>query len=55
MLGTTYHSLIEAKVDKSPDELVITENNETFYIVSVSDYEKTLASLGYTIVVNVGE
>ncbi|WP_078428077.1 hypothetical protein [Alkalihalobacterium alkalinitrilicum] len=55
ILGEGYDSLIEAKVDKSPDELVVTNNNETFYIVSVSNYENTLASKGYNIVVNTGE
>ncbi|OLO36352.1 hypothetical protein BTR23_15900 [Alkalihalophilus pseudofirmus] len=55
ILGEGYDSLIEAKVDKSPDELVVTNNNETFYIVSVSNYENTLASKGYNIIVNTGE
>ncbi|WP_209124545.1 hypothetical protein [Alkalihalobacillus sp. BA299] len=55
ILGASYDSLIEAKVDKSPDEIVVTENNETFYIVSKSDYEQKLAGLNYKIVVNTGE
>lgn len=55
MLGEPYHNLLEAQVDKSPDEVVITKNNEAFYIVAESDYNNSLKSDGYTIVVNVGE
>jgi len=55
LLGAPYDSLLEAKVDKSPDELVVSKDNETFYIVSESDYRESLASAGFEVVVNVGE
>ncbi|MFV8830045.1 hypothetical protein [Alkalihalobacterium sp. APHAB7] len=55
ILGESYDSLVEASVDKSPDEVVVTKDDEVFYIVSENDYEQTLASLGYKIIVNTGE
>ncbi|WP_216828672.1 hypothetical protein [Alkalihalobacterium elongatum] len=55
ILGMSYDSLIEASVDKSPDEVVVTKDDETFYIVSEDNHNQTLASLGYKIVVNTGE
>ena len=55
LLGEGYDSLLEAKVDKSPDELVVTKDDETFFIVSENDFEEQLAPMGYKVVVNVGE
>ncbi|MEB1806964.1 MAG: hypothetical protein LPK26_06650 [Bacillaceae bacterium] len=55
ILGMGYDSLLDASVDKSPDEVVVTKDDQTFYIVSQSNHEQTLASLGYKIVVNTGE
>ncbi|MCQ6280096.1 hypothetical protein [Bacillus sp. EB600] len=55
-LGAPYDSLIEAKIDKSPSEVVITDNGgETYYIVSREVYEQNLKPFGYEIVVADGE
>jgi hypothetical protein len=55
LLGSKYFSLEAAQVDKSPEELVVTEDNQTYYIVSNEAYEETLKALNYEIVVNLGE
>lgn len=55
-LGLPYYSLDAAAVDKSPDELVITNNNgEIYYIVTRDVYEDGPQQDGYQIVVNEGE
>ncbi|MDR6125153.1 MULTISPECIES: hypothetical protein [Bacillaceae] len=55
-LGLPYYSLDAAAVDKSPSELVITDNNgETYYIVTRDVYEDGPQQEGYQIVVNEGE
>jgi hypothetical protein len=56
LLGMGYFSLDAAAVDKSPSEMVITdEKEETFYIVSREVYEDGPKQEGYKIVVNEGE
>ncbi|KAA9023644.1 hypothetical protein [Niallia endozanthoxylica] len=55
LLGEKYFSLDAAQVDKSPEELVVTDNDETYYIVSSEAYEQTLKALQYKIVVDLGE
>jgi hypothetical protein len=56
LLGASYDNLIEAKVDKSPSEIVITDNGgETYYIVTPEVYENGPKQLGYEIVVSEGE
>jgi hypothetical protein len=56
MLGMGYFSLDAAAVDKSPSEMVITDDKEeTFYIVSREVYEDGPKQKGYKIVVNEGE
>jgi hypothetical protein len=55
ILGASYLSMQDAQVDKSPEELVVTDNDAKYYIVSLEVYEKTLKSLNYKIVVNSGE
>ena len=55
ILGARYDSLIDAQVDKSPDEVVVTDDNETFYIVRKEVYVKELIPFGYEIVVEDGE
>lgn len=55
ILGASYFNLQAAQVDKSPEELVVTDNDTTYYIVSREAYDKTLQSLNYKIVVNEGE
>lgn len=55
-LGLPYFSLEAAAVDKSPSELVITdETKENYYIVSREVYENGPQQLGYIIVVEEGE
>jgi hypothetical protein len=55
-LGLPYYSLDAAAVDKSPSEMVITNNNgETYYIVTRNEYEDGPQQEGYQIVVNEGE
>ncbi|WML57704.1 hypothetical protein [Neobacillus sp. PS2-9] len=55
-LGLPYYSLDAAAVDKSPSEMVITDNNgETYYIVTRDVYEDGPQQEGYQIVVNEGE
>jgi len=54
-LGQSYFSLDAAGVDKSPSEIVITENDDTYYIVSREVYENGPQQQGYKIVVNEGE
>ncbi|WP_413303505.1 hypothetical protein AA0X95_26230 [Bacillus sp. 1P10SD] len=55
-LGLPYYSLDAAAVDKSPSELVITDNDgETYYIVTRDVYEDGPQQEGYQIVVNEGE
>jgi hypothetical protein len=55
ILGERYFSLDAAQVDKSPEELVVTNDDQSYYIVSNESYEETLKSLDYKIVVNLGE
>jgi hypothetical protein len=55
ILGASYFSMQAAQVDKSPEELVVTDNDAEYYIVSLEAYENTLKSLNYKIVVNSGE
>ncbi|GAA3324423.1 hypothetical protein OH784_14345 [Ectobacillus funiculus] len=56
LLGVPYDNLMEAKVDKSPSEIVITNNNgETYYIVTPEVYENGPKQSGYEIVVSDGE
>jgi hypothetical protein len=56
LLGMGYFSLDAAAVDKSPSEMVITDDKEeTFYIVSREIYEDGPKQGGYKIVVNEGE
>lgn len=55
ILGASYSNLQAAQVDKSPEELVVTDNDTTYYIVSREAYDNTLQSLNYKIVVNEGE
>ncbi|MBT2724861.1 hypothetical protein [Bacillus sp. ISL-46] len=47
--------LIEALVDKSPDEVVVTDNGETFYIISKEVYINELNPFGYEIATADGE
>jgi hypothetical protein len=55
-LGLPYFSLDAAAVDKSPSEMVITDNSgENYYIVTREVYEDGPQQLGYKIVVNEGE
>ncbi|OIK11040.1 hypothetical protein BIV60_19005 [Bacillus sp. MUM 116] len=56
LLGAPYENLIEAQVDKSPSELVISNNSgETYYIVTPEVYESDLKHQGFEIVVSAGE
>jgi hypothetical protein len=56
VLGLGYFSLEAAAVDKSPSEMVITdEKEEAFYIVSREVYEDGPKQEGYKIVVQEGE
>jgi hypothetical protein len=55
ILGASYFSLEAAAVDKSPEEVVVTENDSKYYIVSLESYEKALQPLNYKIVVHSGE
>ncbi|AZU64271.1 hypothetical protein [Neobacillus mesonae] len=56
LLGAPYENLMEAKVDKSPSEVVISNDNaETYYIVEREVYEDSLKQLGYEVVVSDGE
>jgi hypothetical protein len=56
LLGVLYDSLIEAKIDKSPSEVVITDNGgETYYIVTPEVYENGPKQIGYDIAVFAGE
>ena len=55
-LGLPYFSLEAAAVDKSPSELVISdESKENYYIVSREVYEKGPQQDGFIIVVEEGE
>lgn len=49
-----YDNIIEARGDKSPDELVISDNGSTFYIVS-RELSAKLEPYGYEIAVADGE
>lgn len=56
LLGPPYDQLMDAKVDKSPSEVVITNNDgETYYIISAEEYENGPKQQGYKIVVAEGE
>ena len=55
VLGQSYFSLDAASVDKSPSEIVITENETTYYIVSRDIYENGPQQQGFKIVVSEGE
>ncbi|MEH7548361.1 MULTISPECIES: hypothetical protein [Bacillaceae] len=55
LLGSPYESLVDAQVDKSPSEVVVTETGETFYIVEREVYDTQLVSHGYKVVVEEGE
>jgi hypothetical protein len=55
-LGMPYFSLEAAAVDKSPSELVITdEKKENYYIVSREVFEDGPQQQGYQVVVEEGE
>ncbi|MFC0274042.1 hypothetical protein ACFFIX_22065 [Metabacillus herbersteinensis] len=55
-LGIRYENLGAATVDKSPSELVITDNNgETYYIVTREVYQDGPQQRGYKVIVNEGE
>ncbi|MBI0578579.1 hypothetical protein IEC97_14530 [Neobacillus cucumis] len=56
LLGAPYENLIEAQVDKSPSEIVISNNGgETYYIVTPEVYDSDLKQEGFEIVVSAGE
>ncbi|GHI01080.1 hypothetical protein [Neobacillus kokaensis] len=56
LLGAPYENIIEAKVDKSPSEVVISnDGGETYYIVEREVYEDSLKQLGYEVAVSDGE
>lgn len=56
LLGARYDNLLEAQVDKSPSEVVVSDNGgKTFYIVGREVFESRLQPLGYEIVVADGE
>ncbi|MEH7247362.1 hypothetical protein V7114_11335 [Neobacillus niacini] len=56
ILGMGYFNLEAAAVDKSPSEMVITDDKEeSFYIVSREIYENGPQQEGYKILVNEGE
>lgn len=56
LLGAPYGNLMEAQVDKSPSEVVVSDNEgKTFYIVEREVFESSLQSLGFKIVVADGE
>ncbi|MFP7298799.1 hypothetical protein [Neobacillus niacini] len=56
LLGMSYFSLDAAAVDKSPSEMVITDDKEeAYYIVSREVYENGPKQEGYKIMVNEGE
>jgi CRISPR/Cas system endoribonuclease Cas6 (RAMP superfamily) len=56
LLGAPYHNLLEAQVDKSPREVVVsTIDRKTFYIVDQEVLESSLQSLGFKIVIADGE
>lgn len=56
VLGLPYFSLEAAAVDKSPSELVISDNTgENYYIVSREVYEDGPQQQGYQVVVQEGE
>jgi hypothetical protein len=55
-LGLPYFSLEAAAVDKSPSEMVITDQTgENYYIVTREVFEDGLQQNGYKVVVNEGE
>ncbi|QIZ06592.1 hypothetical protein HFZ78_07645 [Priestia megaterium] len=55
-LGLPYFSLEAAAVDKSPSEMVITDQTgENYYIVTRDVFEDGLQQNGYKVVVNEGE
>jgi hypothetical protein len=55
VLGQRYFDLDAAKVDKSPSEIVVTDNDETYYIINRDVYDNGPFQMGYKIVVNEGE
>lgn len=55
LLGQRYFDLESASVDKSPSEVVVTNNDETYYIINRDVYENGPQQNGYKIVVNEGE
>jgi hypothetical protein len=56
LLGEKYFSLDAAQVDKSPDELVIADPEESgFYIISRESYEEGPQLAGYKILISEGE
>ena len=44
ILGQSYFSLEAATVDKSPEEVVVTENDSKYYIVSSRSIRKDFAA-----------
>jgi hypothetical protein len=55
-LGIGYESLDAATVDKSPSELVITDNDgKSYYIVTREVYQDGPQQLGYKVIVKEGE
>ena len=55
-LGESYENLEAASVDKSPSEMVITNNNGvTYYIVTADIFEDGPKENGFEVVVKEGE
>lgn len=55
-LGESYLNLDSASVDKSPSEMVITNNNgATYYIVTAEIFEDGPKEAGFEVVVKEGE
>jgi hypothetical protein len=56
LLGAAYVYMLEAQVDKSPSEVVVSEDaRKRFYIVDREVFESQLKPLGYEIIVSDGE
>lgn len=55
LLGARYNNLLEAQVDKSPSEVVVSDNDKAFYIVEREIFDSQLQSLGFKIIVADGE
>lgn len=50
LLGAMYEVLDDAKIDLQPGEVVVTDNDETYYVVKRNIFDEQLSPFNYRMV-----